>query len=364
MDKLTIFRYILYLGIINIIFGFIWKWFFVIFTTIFIFSPKGSKVIRLLGIFGIYLFVSLIALLTLRAFRDNPGIISTILFSLIGAFTLYVNFVSNSYWMRKKFIRSMNGMLISMVQKDRLFMIGSLALYIFSLFVPIVVKNPLTTGFLSIIDRIFDFPAIIYWAIGIIGILFLIKTIFEGISMSGILMSSLAVKGQGQRPSQVINGQDERITKILDIKKVEYDDQDERIAKVLGIKNFNDIGDERLDVSKKTIKRYLKYLKEHIDYPCQLTGIEDFRWEEYYVFGPGNKKEYERLKKTRPSYTDKFTLLSFEDEIDSDEVIMVKVQRVSDKKNFSLPLAELEATDKKSKNYQLLDDYSVWFVNN
>jgi hypothetical protein len=37
---------------------------------------------------------------------------------------------------------------------------------------------------------------------------------------------------------------------------------------------------------------------------------------------------------------------------------------ISDKKKFVLPLADLKSTDRKSKNYQLLDDYSVWFVNN
>jgi hypothetical protein len=42
---------------------------------------------------------------------------------------------------------------------------------------------------------------------------------------------------------------------------------------------------------------------------------------------------------------------------------MVNVRRVSDKKTFVLPLADLKATDKKSQNYELLDDYSTWFVN-
>jgi hypothetical protein len=40
----------------------------------------------------------------------------------------------------------------------------------------------------------------------------------------------------------------------------------------------------------------MDYLKRNIEFPCQLTGIEDFPWEEYYVFGPGSKKEYEKLK--------------------------------------------------------------------
>jgi hypothetical protein len=137
----------------------------------------------------------------------------------------------------------------------------------------------------------------------------------------------------------------------------EYEKQEKRIIVILGTK--------KLDVTRKTLSAYLKYLKNHVEIPCQLTGIEDFEWEEAYVFGFGSKREYEELKKTQPSYTDKFNLIDFIDDIDDEyDGIFVNVQRLSDKKQFILPLADLKSTDKKSKNYQLLDDYSVWFVNN
>ena len=137
----------------------------------------------------------------------------------------------------------------------------------------------------------------------------------------------------------------------------EYEKQEKRIIVILGTK--------KLDVTRKTLSTYLKYLKNHVEIPCQLTGIEDFEWEEAYVFGFGSKREYEKLKKTQPSYTDKFNLIDFIDDIDDEyDGIFVNVQRLSDKKQFILPLADLKSTDRKSKNYQLLDDYSVWFVNN
>jgi hypothetical protein len=44
---------------------------------------------------------------------------------------------------------------------------------------------------------------------------------------------------------------------------------------------------------------------------CELTGIEDFRWEEFYILEPGDKKEYEELKKTKPSYQDVYKLVWF-----------------------------------------------------
>ena len=136
-----------------------------------------------------------------------------------------------------------------------------------------------------------------------------------------------------------------------------YEKQENRIIVILGTK--------KLDVTRKTLSNYLKYLKNHVEVPCQLTGIEDFEWEEVYVFGFGSKKEYKELKKTQPSYRDKFNLIKFVDEIDDYyDGIFVHVQRVSDERKFVLPLADLKSTDRKSKNYQLLDDYSVWFVNN
>ena len=43
-----------------------------------------------------------------------------------------------------------------------------------------------------------------------------------------------------------------------------------------------------------------------------MTGIEDFQWEEPYVIGGWSQKEYERLKKTQPSYRDHYDLLAVE----------------------------------------------------
>lgn len=137
---------------------------------------------------------------------------------------------------------------------------------------------------------------------------------------------------------------------------VDLDKQEKRIMAILGTK--------KLAVTRVALKKYLKYLKQHVEFPCQLTGIEDFDWEEFYVFGPGDKGEYEELKETQPSYKDKFNLIDFVDNFDDwEDGIFVVVQRESDRKKFVLPLADLKAANRKSKNHQLLDDYAVWFVN-
>jgi len=130
-----------------------------------------------------------------------------------------------------------------------------------------------------------------------------------------------------------------------------------RLTAILGKENPDDLfrSDENLQV-------YLAYLKENVEHPCLVTGLEDFPWEEKYVFGYGDEEEYEKLKKTNPSYKDTFRLLEFE-LIPEAERIFATVERVTDKKPFSLPLEDLKAKSRKSPNYQLLEDYSCWYVN-
>ncbi len=129
-------------------------------------------------------------------------------------------------------------------------------------------------------------------------------------------------------------------------------------AKIKLILKTND-----LEVNSKTLNRYLKYLKDQVKSPCYLTGTEEFDWEEEYLFGAGTKKEYEKLKQTKPSYTDVFLLTQFNNTVDDIEGILVDVKRVTDNRKFTLPLAELEVTEQTSANYQLIEDYLTWFVN-
>ncbi|MDQ7009386.1 MAG: calcium-binding protein [Candidatus Gracilibacteria bacterium] len=138
----------------------------------------------------------------------------------------------------------------------------------------------------------------------------------------------------------------------------DLDLQEKRIENIL--KNGNNTSYLK---DTETIQIYFKYLKDNIELPLKMSGIEDFYWEEKYVMGEGNKKEYEKLKKTNPSYTDIFEFIDFEEIEDYDEQIFVKVRRESDNKNFILELDQLESIDKKSKNYQLLEDFVTWFVN-
>ena len=126
----------------------------------------------------------------------------------------------------------------------------------------------------------------------------------------------------------------------------------QRIADILGADN--------LAVTLKSLTLYRDYLRKNLDTPCILTGIEDFPWEEKYVFGIDDITEDEALKIKQPSRADTYELKRFEDLMNESTGILVKVKRVNDNQRFFLDLASLKGVDKTSRNYMLLDDYSLW----
>ena len=135
----------------------------------------------------------------------------------------------------------------------------------------------------------------------------------------------------------------------------ELNKQEQRIVEILGADN--------LVVTLKSLTLYRDYLRKNLDTPCIITGVESFPWKEKYIVGYDDKTDYEALKRKQPSHTDIYELKRFEDPINEVVGITVKVRRVNDNQRFIVDLAWLKAVDETSKNYTLLDDYSVWFVN-
>ena len=152
---------------------------------------------------------------------------------------------------------------------------------------------------------------------------------------------------------------DPRLADLFRRAHLEREQQDQRLVDLFDTQTVPKVTEETLAIS-------LAYLKQHLEVPCLLTGIESrgsFAWEASYIFGRQRPKEYAQRKKQQPSYTDTYALLRFEEAYDAYEGIAVQVRRLSDKKRFVLPLVHLKVTEEQSKNYQLLHDYVVWFVN-
>ena len=127
---------------------------------------------------------------------------------------------------------------------------------------------------------------------------------------------------------------------------------EQRIHTVLGDDNERNPGNTR---------RYREHLKKRLTLPLRVTGIEDFPWEEPYVIGGWDREEYGELKKSNPSYTDKFDLLDILDPEREDLIAVIR--RIADNQTFQVGLSWLRCVDKKSPAYITLHDYSVWYVN-
>ncbi len=129
-----------------------------------------------------------------------------------------------------------------------------------------------------------------------------------------------------------------------------------RIASIFG-------RDAAPEVGKETLQTYRAYLLRHFDKATVLTGREDFNWEEFYLIGPGDKKEYEKLKKSRASYTDEFMLIEIPEETIGDHDLIARVRRLSDKKRFDIGLSWLTTEKKRTKSHRVLDDFATWICN-
>ncbi len=136
----------------------------------------------------------------------------------------------------------------------------------------------------------------------------------------------------------------------------DYKAAENRIAAVFGMEHPPEVG-------KDTLQVYRAYLLQHFAKDEVLTGREDFLWEEFFVFGPGDKKEYEELKKSRASYTDTFTLIDIPKKTMGDNDLIAGVKRLSDGKKFEIGLSWLTVKKKKTNTWQMLDDFATWIVN-
>jgi len=141
------------------------------------------------------------------------------------------------------------------------------------------------------------------------------------------------------------------------------DEQHERIIAIVGD------AAEQIDFLDR-LQRFCDHLNEALGLPCLVTGIGPFQWEEHYLHGPGERRYHVALRQTQPSFKETYSLIGIGKDVGSEwmshplEDLVAHVRRIPDHKEFYLGLSELKAADHESGNYQLLNDYAVWFASN
>ncbi len=193
----NILQYLMYIGIINIIFAFVWKWAVVLPSAIVLTLAKFSRGILLVRAAGAFCLVSLTASVTLNAMENTNSDLLWFFYPVVGSFVLFMGFAGNSYEQRKKARINGDFTLMAQLEADAWFDViitfGSLLLFVAMLFLPTIIENPATNWLLSVVTWAYKLP-IIGFLLGMGGVVFMLNTMFYGLFMMAILFGLLYSK--------------------------------------------------------------------------------------------------------------------------------------------------------------------------
>lgn len=140
----------------------------------------------------------------------------------------------------------------------------------------------------------------------------------------------------------------------------DFDEEfEEYLQEVLGTKN--------IQVNKTNLKKYFNYLKKNLKIPCLVTGIDVLDEEDYPEVDSSTKKG--NVSVSMLAEDDIYNIVEFNNHLHDLYGILVEVEsarvtrlrRRKNKQRLTVPLAQLEVLDPDSPNYELLDNYSIWF---
>lgn len=151
----------------------------------------GMRVVKL---FGVYLFVSMLAMFTLFTLgNEPPSILTLVLYPIISVFVVVIGLASSFHELRKEAMQTQDWELLLLARREETFqgfliLIG-VVLYIVACFVPAISVHALTEFLFRVVDWVYNLP-IIGLIIGVGGILFLLQTIFYGlVAVMGLYFS-------------------------------------------------------------------------------------------------------------------------------------------------------------------------------
>ena len=143
-----------------------------------------------------------------------------------------------------------------------------------------------------------------------------------------------------------------------------FDEQDLRVIKILAPEQLSNL-DDVPSVNNDFLALYFEYLNERLLPGLLLTGTDTtgyFSWEEPFEWQENKGAVYDKLRKGKGSFREKYTLQSlFQSEIS--RFIIAIVLRENDNKMFEIDLEDLKLCSENHIEYELIEDYSYWVVN-
>lgn len=135
-----------------------------------------------------------------------------------------------------------------------------------------------------------------------------------------------------------------------------------RIMKKIHEKHLKAALGEDVRRSAHNTLKWLNYIQNQVTLPSKVSGIEEFSWEEPYIMGGWDPKEYEELKKTNPSYSDMYDLVKVYLP-EGNDTLIAEIVRISDQSKFHMRLCFLEGCSGDKGVDSIIDTYAYWHYN-
>lgn len=116
-------------------------------------------------------------------------------------------------------------------------------------------------------------------------------------------------------------------------------------------------------------RQYFEYLKKQMSDDYLVKGFDEegyFDWEEEYYVAEGETRtmeaqaEYDRLRIENGASDDIYKVLALEDIDTGNNSIIVRCERVDDKKVFVFSMIDLIGCNQEEELNHLIDDYGFW----
>jgi hypothetical protein len=181
---MNIFEYLIYLGIIQLLYSFIFQWISMALAMLMIALRIKTWGMYLVKTLNLYLYVSILGVLTVFALQDNTSIISLLLFTVVGLFFAFSTIGGGMYQGYKEASQSGAYDALEAMKYDTYFLYGSLIYFIVVLFVPSLATTLPVQLLFSLISWVYSLP-IIGFLLGIFGVFSMLGTFFQAIVMGG-----------------------------------------------------------------------------------------------------------------------------------------------------------------------------------
>lgn len=199
---MTFFEFILYLGIIEVLYYLFSSVLGFIVALVFVAIRADKFGAHFLKALNIYFFISLIGILTLAAVNGSTSLIYNLILIAIGLFFAFTTIGGGAYENQKEALREQNYAALEMMKYDNYFIYGSLAFYLVVLFIPSLATTLPVRYLFSGINWVYGLPIIGFFVSGF-GILIMLNFLFQGLVMGGAGFYFLFSKLAGHKDKDV-----------------------------------------------------------------------------------------------------------------------------------------------------------------